>query len=108
MINNLNKICENIKNKNPQLKDYTYICPDDRKYIECGNIIKYVNINNISKVKTGKILQISLDKVLLKSLNSSITWTIKFTNNHIFYKFIKDDLIDAINELMKKNEKNIK
>lgn len=107
MSNKLNKIGEIIKLENAQLKDYTYICPDDRKYIEYGNIIKYVNINNTKKVKTGKVINISLDKIRLKSLNSSITWIIKFANNHIFYKFNKDDLIDAINDLLKKNEKNI-
>lgn len=105
MSNKFNKISENIKKEHPQLNEFTYICPDDRKYIECGNIIKYLNINNTKKVKTGKIINITLDKLTLKSLNSSIIWTIKFTNNHIFYKFNTDGILDAINELLEKNEK---
>jgi hypothetical protein len=105
MSNKLNKIGEKIKNENSQLKQYTYICPDDRKNIECGNIIKYIGIDNTTKIKTGKVINISLNKLTLKSLNSNMTWNIKFANNHIFYKFCKDDLIDAINELLEKNEK---
>ena len=100
------EIGENIKKENNQLKDYTYVCPDDRKYIEVGNLVKYTNINNSNKIKTGKVINISLDKLSLKSLNSSLIWTIKFANNHIFYKFYKDNLVDAINELLEKNEKN--
>jgi hypothetical protein len=89
-----------------QLKIFTYICPDDRKYIEIGNLIKYINIyDSAQKLKTGIVKNISLDTIMLKAVNSSITWKIKMTEHHIFYKFIKDDLIDAINELLEKNEK---
>ena len=89
-----------------QLKIFTYICPDDRKYIEIGNLIKYINIyDSTKKLKTGIVKNISLDTIILKAVNSSITWKIKMTEHHIFYKFIKDDLIDAINELLEKNEK---
>jgi hypothetical protein len=89
-----------------QLKIFTYICPDDRKYIEIGNLIKYINIyDSTKKLKTGIVKNISLDTIILKAVNSSITWKIKMIEHHIFYKFIKDDLIDAINELLEKNEK---
>jgi hypothetical protein len=107
MSNKLIDIIEKIKKENKQLNEYIYICPDDRKHIETGNIVKYIDINNLKKIKTGKVIKITLDKLTLKSLNSNIVWTIKFANNHIFYKFYKDHLIDAINELLEKNEKNV-
>ena len=91
-----------------QLAEYTYICPDDRKYIEIGNIIKYIGISDTKKkLKTGYVINMTLDTITLKSLNSSMTWKIKVVEHHIFYKFIRDDLMDAINDLFEKNEKNL-
>jgi hypothetical protein len=104
---NLIEIGENIKKMNSKLDSYTYICPDDRKYIEIGNMIKYTNIYNTNKLKTGIVLEISSNKIKLKSMNSNLIWTIKFTENHIYYKFKNDDIIDALNDLFEKNEKNI-
>jgi len=93
------------KNHAKKLLDFTYICPDDRHYIVSGNIIKYINIHDSKeKIKTGIVMNLTNNKILLKSLNSSLTWTIKMTDCHIFYKFIKNDLIDAINDLLEKNE----
>ena len=90
-----------------QLKIFTYMCPDDRKYIEIGNLVKYINIyDSKKKIKTGIIINILLDKLILKSVNSSLIWNIKLTENHIFYKFQKDDLLDTIHNLLEKNEKN--
>ena len=97
------------KTYSKQLNLFTYMCPDDRKYIEIGNLIKYINIHDSKKkIKTGIVINITLDNLILKSVCSSITWKIKLTEHHIFYKFRKDDLIDAINELFEKNEKNNK
>lgn len=106
MDNKLSDIGEKIIQNNKQLREYIYICPDDRKHIENGYIVKYIDINYPKKIKTGKVVNVTLDKLTLKSLNSNIVWTIKFANNHIFCKFRKDHLIDAINELLEKNEKN--
>lgn len=111
MLNNkLLNIGEEIKKKHSKnLQDFTYICPDDRQYIEYGNLIKYINIHDSKqKIKTGTVMNITNNKILLKSLNSALTWTIKMTDYHIFYKFKKDNLIDAINELFEKNEINNK
>jgi hypothetical protein len=97
------------KTHSKQLNLFTYMCPDDRKYIEIGNLIKYINIHDLrQKIKTGIVINITLDNLILKSVCSSTTWKIKLTDHHIFYKFRKDDLIDAINELLEKNEKNNK
>ena len=101
----LTTITNKIKNENLQLKKYTLILPDDRKCIQIGGTIKYVNINNIQKIKTGKIIDVTNDILMLKSLNSNAKWIIKFVENYIFYKFNNDNLIDAINELFEKNEK---
>lgn len=100
--NNLLIMGEKIKKEHMQLKEYNFINPDDRKYIQIGNLIKYVNIKKLNKPKTGKIINVTIDKITLKSLNSDITWTIKFVDNYIFYKFEKNYLIDALNELMEK------
>ena len=111
MINNkLLNIGEEIKKNNTtKLQDFTYICPDDRHYIQPGNIIKYTNIRDSKKkIKTGIVKDFTNNKILLKSLNSSLTWTIKMTDCHIFCKFVKNDLIDAINDLLEKNEINNK
>lgn len=108
MLNNkLLNIADEIKKTNDkQLNLFTYMGPDDRKYIEIGNLIKYVNVYDLKrKIKTGIVINVSLDNLILKSVNSSITWKIKVTEHHIFYKFRKDNLIDAINELLEKNEK---
>lgn len=99
------QIINNLKKEYMQLTDFNYIYPDDRKYIQKGNIIKYINIKKLNKPKTGIVLDISINKILLKSVNSNITWSIKFIDNYIFYKFETDYLIDAINELIEKNEK---
>jgi hypothetical protein len=97
------------KTHGKKLQDFTYICPDDRQYIESGNLIKYINIRDLKqKIKTGIVINFTNNKILLKSLNSAIQWTIKMTDCHIFYKFKKDDLIDAINDLLEKNEINNK
>lgn len=108
--NNLFNIGEKIKKTySKQLLEYSYICPDDRKYIEIGNLVKYININDIKqKIKTGIVINITLDNLTLKSVNSSMVWNIKLSKHHIFYKFVRDDLINAINELLEKNENNNK
>jgi hypothetical protein len=104
MSDKLLNIANLIKSKySAKLKDFTYICPDDRKFIESGNSIKYININDPKqKLKSGTVVNLTKNQILLKSLNSSITWTIKMTECHIFYKFHKDNLIDAINDLFEK------
>jgi hypothetical protein len=109
MSNKLLIIGEKIKNVNiDKLRDFTYICPDDRQYIVPGNIIKYVKLSDPKqKIKTGLVVNLTCDKILLKALNSSLTWTIKMTEYHIFYKFVKDDLMDAIQNLLEKNENKI-
>lgn len=108
--NKLINIGNEIKKKHSdKLEDFTYICPDDRQYIQSGNIIKYINIHDIKqKLKTGIVVNFNNNKILLKSVNSSLKWTIKMTDCHIFYRFKKDDLIDAINNLLEKNEINNK
>jgi|LakMenEpi03Aug12_release.lakeMendotaPanAssembly.Ray.scaffolds.fasta_scaffold1209358_2 hypothetical protein len=101
----IKKIINELKKDYMQLNEYNYIFPDDRKYIQIGNLIKYINIKKIGKPKTGIVINMDLNYVFLKSLNSNLTWSIKFAENFIFYKFDKDYLIDAVNELIEKNEK---
>lgn len=101
---NLLNIIKNLKKEYQQLKEFEYIYPDDRKYIQKGNYIKYVNIKKLNKPKTGIITNVTINKIFLKSTNSNITWSINFVDNYIFYKFDKDYLVDAINELIEKNE----
>jgi hypothetical protein len=92
-----------IMNNSKKLKNYTYICPDDRKYIKSNDLIKYVNIyDKTQKVKSGIVVTISLDKLILKSINSHLSWNIKLNDHHIFYKFKNDNLMDAINDLLEK------
>lgn len=102
--NKLLNIINKLKKEYKQLKEFEYICPDDRKYIQKGNLIKYVNIKKLNKPKTGIIINVTTNKIFLKSTNSNISWSINFVDNLIFYKFEKDYLIDAINELIEKNE----
>lgn len=102
-----NKTIENIVNtikKNfPQLNSYDFINCDDRKYIEVGNYIKYINVKKLKKVITGKVVNITNNSITLKSRNSDFVWSIKFVDNYIFYKFTNDSLINAINEILDNN-----
>jgi hypothetical protein len=110
MDNKLLIMGDEIKKKySTKLQDFTYICPDDRQYMESGNLIKYINRTDPKqKLKSGIVINISINNLLLKSVNSSLTWTVKMTDCHIFYKFKRDNLIDAINDLFEKNENNNK
>jgi hypothetical protein len=67
------------------LDRYIYISPNDRTKLKKGNIIKYININDLDyKLKSGIIINISIDKITFKSISSNIYWKIKINNNHIF------------------------
>jgi hypothetical protein len=106
--NKLLNIGDELKKRySKELNLFTYMCPDDRKYIEIGKLIKYINIYDLKKkIKTGIIVSISLDKLILKSVNSTTVWGIKLTEHHLFYKLYKDDLMDVIHGILEKNEKN--
>jgi len=103
--NKINIISKKIFQKYPKkLNDFTYICPDDRQYIKIGNLIKYVYILDQSYIlKSGIVINSTIDKLFLKSPNSSLTKIIKFTDCHIFYKFNKNDFINTINDFLQKN-----
>jgi len=83
----LQNIIEKIKNKyEDELRDYVYTGPDDRSYLRKGHFIKYIDIlDKEYKIKSGYIVEITLDKLTLKSIGSNLFWKIKFTQNHIFF-----------------------
>jgi hypothetical protein len=103
LINTINQIKKKYINK---LDDWTYIYPDDRQYIETGNLIKYIDIDTKQKLKSGVVLKITNNKIFLKSTNSSLTWSINFTNYHIFYKFKNNSLFDTLHGLFEINSEN--
>lgn len=110
MSKNLAKIGEELKNKySVQLENYIYICPDDRQFIEIGNKIKYLSIDNKNinpVIKSGIVVEKKLNNLILKSFNGKNKWCVSFTKYHIFCQFKSNDLINAINELLNKQEKN--
>ena len=68
-----------------ELYDYYYIGPDDRKLLNKGNIVKYTNITDKEyKLKFGIIVNITINKLTLKSINSDLYWKIDFNKNHVF------------------------
>jgi hypothetical protein len=100
---NIENIINTIKQENPQLNSYEFINCDDRKHIEIGNFIKYINIKNLKKIHTGKVIKITNNLIILKSINSDFTWSIKFVDNYIFCKFETDTLMETINKLFNNN-----
>jgi hypothetical protein len=110
MSKNLEKIGIQLKDKYSQyLENYLYICPDDRQFIEIGNSVKYISIyDKKEEIKTGIVVDKNINSLLLKSFNGKNKWTISYSKFHIFCKFKQNDLIDAINDLLNKQEKNEK
>ena len=84
--NKLLNIVETIKSKyKDELGKYTYVGPDDRNNLRKGDTVKYININNINKIKIGFVVSLTLDKITFRSLNSNMYWKINYVDNHIFF-----------------------
>jgi hypothetical protein len=85
--NKLITIVNNIRNLYiDDLYRYVYIGPDDRSTLKKGSNIKYVDIMDKKRqLKSGVIVDITIDKITLKSIGTNFYWKIKVNSNHIFY-----------------------
>ena len=79
------------------INDFSYIQPNERYLLNVGNKVKYINVDNPKqKIKTGIIVEKTLDGLTLRTCNSNVKWKILFVDNHIYYK----NLINNINMLL--------
>jgi hypothetical protein len=111
----LQNLIEKIKSKYmDELYYYVYVGPDDRSFLRKGHFIKYIDItDNEYKIKSGIIVELTLDKLTLKSIGTNFFWKIKYTQNHIFFyeqsnklKMFTEALEFMNNKKTKKKKKN--
>ena len=81
-----------------KITGYVYVSPNGRNLLCPGLMLKFQHVLN-NTIKTGIMVSSTSDVVIVKAVNSSKQWTVKFTDHHIYYKQRGSDILTMIDNL---------